>query len=178
VIIFLLALSYSDQGFTNNSGSIEENTSLDPTVKQLQDATKTINEYLIDKKYKYDLEKKPLFYNPFIDFYNDTAKPILHEEPYPHKDTFYTSYKIDIPLNKVKALKKICHNISYDDTKSILTVHCKDIKANTVITWIVKKYTSNEINIDQASGMFAPMFKELTNDDPTDIKYHEILHEL
>jgi len=103
---------------------------------------------------------------------------IKHNKPIPHFDCLYTWQNLYIPEKLVPGLHNISKGISYDHSAKTVRVRCQSLASNVVTHWIIQKYASNKLNLDEAVGKYGPMFMELLNDDPYENKYQQLYSEI
>jgi hypothetical protein len=103
---------------------------------------------------------------------------IKHSKPIPHVDFLYTWQRLDIPDRLVPGLHKISESISYDSLAKTVRARCHSLIPNVVTHWIVKRYASGELTLDEAVGKYGPMIMELFNQDPYGHKYKQLYSEI
>ena len=81
---------------------------------------------------------------------------IPHIHPTPHTDFLYTWYKLNVPENKIDAVRTLSESVTYDPLKKIVRARCHFSGANASTLLLVKRIATGEMTFSKAKKAYGP----------------------
>jgi hypothetical protein len=112
---------------------------------------------------------------------------VYHSIPEPHLDFLKTWVYVDlVPKDKLYGLPKISKNIQYslygekaeDKVLPAISVKCNGLVSNVVTHWLIKKYITDELTLDEAVGKYSPLMMELWREGIDSTQFKQLYSEI